>query len=90
MQSFTKLLENALTLQGWKNQYFIGDKLNQLKVPVRFIWGDKDAFEKPETGKKKAASINDYEFEVVDNAGHCPWLDQPAKCVLLILSMLED
>jgi pimeloyl-ACP methyl ester carboxylesterase len=90
MKSFSTLLENALTLKGWKSKYYIADKLNQLKIPVGFIWGDKDAFEKPETGKKKAESINDYQFEIVDNAGHCPWLDQPEKCVSLILSMLKD
>lgn len=90
MKSFSTLLENVLTLKGWKSKYYIADKLNQLKIPVRFIWGDKDAFEKPETGKKKATSINDYQFEVVANAGHCPWLDQPEKCVSLILSMLKD
>lgn len=90
LHSFATLLENALTLKGWKNKYYIGDKLNQLKIPVRFIWGDKDVFEKPESGRKKAASINNYQFEVVEDAGHTAWLDQPSKCISLILSMLKS
>jgi pimeloyl-ACP methyl ester carboxylesterase len=54
------------------------------------IWGNKDAFEKPETGIKKVKNIKDYKFEIVEDAGHCPWLDQPEKCVSLILSMLAE
>jgi pimeloyl-ACP methyl ester carboxylesterase len=88
VRSFQSLLENVLTLGGWKKKYYLGDQLHQLQVPVRFIWGSKDAFEKPETGKQKAATIPDYQFEVVENAGHCPWLDQPEKCVSLIKSMI--
>jgi pimeloyl-ACP methyl ester carboxylesterase len=88
VRSFQSLLENVLSLKGWKKKYYLGDQLNQLQVPVRFIWGSKDAFEKPETGKQKAATIPDHQFEVVENAGHCPWLDQPEKCVALISSMI--
>jgi len=89
-KGFLSLLENVLTLRGWRKDLYIGDQLHQLKVPVRFIWGDKDAFEKPETGLPKASAIQDNKFEVVENAGHCPWLDQPEKCVALTIAMLED
>lgn len=72
MKGFSTQLENALTIKGWRSDLYIGDKLDQLNVSVRFIWGDKDAFEKPETGRQKAKNIKDYKFEVVKNAGHCP------------------
>jgi pimeloyl-ACP methyl ester carboxylesterase len=88
LQSFTTLLENVLTLKGWKDKYYLGDQLGELHVPVKFIWGDKDAFELPDTGRQKAAAIKDCAFEVVENAGHCPWLDQPEKCVSSICSLL--
>ena len=87
---FLSLLENVLTLKGWRKELYIGDQLHRLKVPVRLIWGDQDAFEKPATGFTKASAIRDYKFEVVENAGHCPWLDQPEKCVSFIISMLKD
>lgn len=89
IESFTTLLENVLTLKGWKSKYYIADQLDKLKIPVRFIWGDKDAFESPKTGQPKASIIQDYKFEVIENAGHCPWLDQPKKSVSLIYSMLK-
>ncbi|MEQ9443779.1 MAG: alpha/beta hydrolase [Cyclobacteriaceae bacterium] len=87
--SFLSLLENVLTISGWKKDLYIGGQLHQLQVPVRFIWGDQDAFEKPESGLPKASAIPDYQFEVVENAGHGPWLDQPERCVHLIFSMLK-
>lgn len=87
---FTSLLENVLTLSGWRKDLNIGGQLHSLEVPVYFIWGSQDAFEKPESGRSKAAAIKHCEFQVVANAGHCPWLDQPEKCVELILSMLAQ
>lgn len=88
--SFCTLLESVLTYKGWRKELYLGDLLNQLKVPVYFIWGDKDAFEKPETGRLKASSIKNMTFEVVSDAGHCPWFDQPEKCCELIILMLKD
>ena len=84
------MLENALTINGWRKDLYIGDKLNRLKIPVRFIWGNKDAFEKPETGMEKAKNMTDYKFEVVENAGHCVWIDQRDKCVALVMKMLKE
>ncbi len=87
--SFFSLLRNVLTFRGWKNKYYIGDKLGRLKVPMYFIWGEKDVFEHPETGLIKAKSISGFRFEVVENAGHCPWFDNREQCVNLIEDMLK-
>lgn len=88
-KSFLSLLENALTLKGWRKSLYIGDKLSHLNIPVRFVWGDQDAFEKPENALPKISVIEDYTFEKVENAGHCPWLDQPEYCSRLIFSLLQ-
>ena len=89
-KSFRTLLETVLTLQGFRKDLHLVDQLNKLKIPVYFVWGDKDAFEKPDTGAQKASSIEKQKFQVVENAGHCPWFDQPDKCVSAILYMLQD
>ncbi|MFD3001616.1 alpha/beta fold hydrolase [Pontibacter toksunensis] len=57
-------------------------------MPVRFIWGDRDVFERPVTGMRKASAIQDMRFEVVENAGHSPWLDQRERCADLAAAML--
>jgi pimeloyl-ACP methyl ester carboxylesterase len=90
LKGFMSLLENVLTLRGWRKDLYIADQLNKLQIPVRFIWGDKDAFENPDSGKQKAMAIRDVQFEVVENAGHCPWLDEPQKCSELIINMLKN
>lgn len=87
-KGFLTMLENVLTFKGWRKDLYMGDQLHELKVPVRFIWGEKDAFEKPQTGREKALAIPGQVFEVVENSGHSPWLDEPEKCVSLIVSML--
>lgn len=88
-ESFLSLLENVLTIQGWRKDIYIGNSLGLLEIPVRFIWGDKDAFEKPSTGITKASVIKNLQFEIVKDAGHCPWLDQPEKCSSLAVSLLQ-
>ena len=90
MIAFSTLLESVTTVKGWRKEMYIGDQLHRLKVPVGFIWGDADAFESPETGVLKAKGVENYSFEVVENAGHCPWFDQPEACVSLIIQMLTD
>ena len=59
-------------------------------MPVWCIWGDMDVFEHPESGKQKALDIKDMQFKIVENAGHCPWLDEPRQCIDLIISMMKD
>ncbi|MBK8505352.1 MAG: alpha/beta hydrolase [Saprospiraceae bacterium] len=90
MIAHTSLLENVLTLRGWKDELYLGNKLDRLEMQVHFIWGEQDAFESPETGKPKAASIKNYSFEIIKNAGHCPWLDQPGVCVASALRFLDN
>ena len=83
------LLESVLTIKGWNRKLYLTPHLKGLTMPVYFIWGDSDAFEKPETGTAKASEIAHKKFEVVTNAGHCPWLDQPDTCSKLIIDMLN-
>lgn len=82
------MLENVLNLKGWKEKYYLTNQLDQLKPPVHFIWGDEDAFENYKTGIKKAEKVNEHTFDIVENAGHCPWLDQPKRCALMMIEKI--
>jgi len=84
------MLETVLTLKGWRRKLYLTDQLNQLKMPVHFIWGDQDAFESNETGVVKAKTIENHTFKLIENAGHCPWLDQPEQCATVIIDKLKD
>ena len=86
----TTMLENVLDLGGWKKKWSINAELSRLTIPVQFIWGDHDAFEGPETGRVKAARIKNHRFDLIENAGHLPWLDQPEICVQKALEFLKS
>lgn len=88
--AMSTLLESVLTIKGWRKELYLLDELKGLTMPVHFIWGNKDAFEKPETGLQKVVAIKHYTFDIVQNAGHCPWLDQPEECCSIILKVLEE
>ncbi len=88
--SWFTLAENLLTVRQWKPDLYIGDRLDRLQVPVRLIWGTKDAFEKPETGFPKASAIRDVRMDTVEDAGHCPWFDKPGECVRLIHAAMDE
>lgn len=86
--AMSSLLENVLNLRGWKKELYLTPELANLQMPVHFIWGSEDAFEGPVTGREKASAIANHTFEVVQDAGHCPWLDKPVECSDLIISKL--
>jgi len=88
LDSMTDMLESVLTYRGWRKKLCLVNELKYLKMPVHFIWGDKDTFESPKTGKQKASQISGSTFDTVQNAGHSPWLDQPDVCASLILIRL--
>lgn len=89
-KSFRSLLENVLTLNGFREHLLLTDRLHRLQMPVSFIWGDQDVFEKPDSGRQKAKAVPQHTFNVVRNAGHLPWLDQPEACVSLIFQALRE
>lgn len=81
------LLESCVSLTGFN--YMIRDEVASLNVPVRMIWGDADAFAPPSSGQALAARMQDASIEVVEDAGHLPWVDQIDRCTALVLSALE-
>jgi len=84
------MLETVLTMKGWRKDLYLTDQMLQLKMPVNFVWGDKDVFESHETGIVKASKLENHTFKLIENAGHCPWLDQPEQCATSIIEMLKD
>jgi pimeloyl-ACP methyl ester carboxylesterase len=67
--------------------YALRAELRQLRVPVLFAWGDRD-FAPVDAGREIAHHIPDARFEVVRDAGHLVWLDQPAAAARLIMQFI--
>ena len=84
------LLERAIEPGGVRRELLIGERWKELRVPVVFIWGEKDAFDSPENGERMAAQIAAGASLVrVPDAGHLPWLDDPAVVASTIERALE-
>ncbi|KRM71430.1 alpha/beta fold hydrolase [Lacticaseibacillus brantae] len=55
------------------------NELANLNFPVEMIWGVNDTFATVDKGKEIAAAFPNCQFQLIQNAGHMPWLDQPAQ-----------
>jgi pimeloyl-ACP methyl ester carboxylesterase len=69
--------------------YALRSELKNLRPPTLFIWGEKDRFGPPTLGQEMAALAPHAHCEVVSDAGHLVWLDQPDSCSELTLDFLK-
>ncbi len=87
-KSFLTLLEQVVTLSGFRRRYFLRGELMNIVCPTLFVWGDKDAFAPPSSGERACRAMPDARIVVVKDAGHLPWLDQPEQCADAIRGFL--
>ena len=52
--------------------------LRGVRTPALVLWGDHDRIVPEGCGRQYAAALPQARFEVVPNAGHAAYLDQPA------------
>lgn len=83
------LLENIATMKGFRKDYYMGNTIENLTKSTLFLWGDKDAFQSAAAGEKISKKMKASKFITVNNAGHLPWLDQPALCASEITKFLS-
>lgn len=77
-----------LVAASWRRPrltYALRDELAGLQVPVLFAWGDRD-FASVAAGREIARAVPNARFEVVPDAGHLLWIDQPATAARLTQS----
>lgn len=55
-----------------------GAGLGALDVPALVLWGQRDPWLAPELGRSYATRLGSATLEPIDEAGHWPWLDDPA------------
>ena len=63
-------------------------ELKDLRAPTLFVWGDKD-FEPARLGQEMAALAPHARCEILSDAGHIVWLDQPEQCSKLTIEFLK-
>jgi pimeloyl-ACP methyl ester carboxylesterase len=55
-----------------------GADLGRITAPALVLWGARDPWIGARFGAGYAATLGDATLEIVDDAGHWPWLEQPA------------
>lgn len=65
-------------LGGWRPELSLREEMTRLEVPTLFSWGDKDSFAPPSSGQALASKMPDARFELLEDVGHLPQLDDPA------------
>src|SRR5262245_14921696 len=85
--SWNTLLEKQ-TKDG-KGTYQLRPELVGLKPATLFIWGNQDKLGSPTLGVEMAKLAPNARCEVLPDAGHLPWLDQPESCSRLVTEFLK-
>jgi len=90
ISSWFSLMECMMDAGGIRRELVIGERWKALQAPVVFLWGEKDAFDTPAHGERIAAQIPAGGRLVrIPDAGHLPWLDDPARVISEIERALE-
>ena len=89
-ESWLTLLEDCHITSGRSTlTYSLRPELARLTMPTLLVWGDKDSFGPSSLAKEMAQIIPLGRAEVVLDAGHLAWLDQPEAVAGLITSFLH-
>jgi pimeloyl-ACP methyl ester carboxylesterase len=68
-------------LKGW---------LGRIRVPTLVLWGASDRIVTPDYGRAYAGLIPGARFEVIEEAGHHPELEQPERFAALVSAFLAE
>ncbi len=76
--SLVGFVKRAIALRGTvRDDVLLASRWAGLRVPVTFIWGDKDRADGPESGERIAAGLAGARLIRIADAGHQPALDDP-------------
>lgn len=86
--SWLAMLEHLIGPRGFRRRHLIAPELDRVRQPTLFIWGERDWFAPPSVGREICRVLPHAHIEVLDDAGHLPWLDQPEHCARLVSEFL--
>lgn len=90
-ESWLTLLEDCDITSGRSTlTYSLRPELSRLAMPTLLIWGDNDSFGPPSLATEMAHLIPHGSAEIVPDAGHLAWLDQPVAVAGLITNFLQS
>ncbi|MDQ5851438.1 MAG: alpha/beta hydrolase [Chloroflexota bacterium] len=88
LDTWRTLLRTVMTPRGAKPRFRLdADQLRGVQQPVLLIWGDHDPFGKLDVARQAATILPNARLHALD-AGHLPFVDDPAECGRAIRSFL--
>lgn len=81
----------AYTYFGWKPYMHnpgLRRWLRRIRVPALVVWGAQDGIVTTDYGRAYASEIPGARFEVIDDAGHYPHVEQPQRFTELVRSFV--
>ena len=88
-RSFRWYLDSVVTPEGVSPPLLLDQRWAKLHVPTTFIWGEKDVFANVDKGRAAAARVPVSRFELIPDAGHAVWVDEPDRVVASVLESLK-
>ena len=82
---------DAFTLIGGLNREMLltDDEISRITMPVHFVWGGEDPNGGEQVARAFSARFPDSSLDLIDEAGHAPWIDEPDRCAALITEFLS-
>ena len=73
------------------NDYLAPDLLENLKIPVCLIWGEKDPWEDLDEAQKWLQNFDCVKsLDIIPGAGHCPHDEMPEKVNPILLKIIQE
>ena len=80
-----------ISLKGENPEFlFTDEELQRLHMPMLLLWGDEDSNGGRHEAETFAAQLPNAILEIVDQAGHAPWIDEIGFCAAKTRDFLRD
>ena len=91
MRNDGRLVSSLASPRGrWHPALALSDELlAQITVPTSFLWGADDSFGGEDTARHITETMADATVEMLADAGHLPWLDDPTHAARAIETFLH-
>jgi pimeloyl-ACP methyl ester carboxylesterase len=84
------MFRSLISFRGWKADQMLADALTALQTPTLFVWGASDLTAPPSKRQPIADRMRNAKLEVIEDAGHVPWIDEPDVVGHLVNDFLDS
>ncbi len=72
-----ELIGSGATLRGFVPEFTLVPTLPKVEAHTLFLWGADDGFGREDVARATVAAMPNAQLEMIEDAGHLPWLDFP-------------